>query len=84
MKSEIYGRKVGSNVECRLLMSSDGASSGGVKVDPKKLREFELANTRRAVAGLREKNIEGYVVFEGDPRRYEFTPGDDFVYPANT
>jgi len=39
-------------------------------------------NARRQVQMLREKNIEGYVVFENDPTRYEFTPQADFVYPA--
>lgn len=82
MKSEIYGRKVGTQGECKLLISSDGASSGGKKADPEKLREFELASTRRAVATLREKQIEGYVIFEDDPRQYKFAPSANFMYPA--
>lgn len=82
MKSEIYGRKVGTQGECKLLISSDGASSGGKKADPEKLHEFELVNTRRAVATLREKGVEGYVLFEGDAHQYKFTPSDDFMYPA--
>lgn len=53
-----------------------------MKVDPVKLDEFSVANARRAVQGMRERGIEGYVVFEGDPTRYEFTPESDFVYPA--
>ena len=49
---------------------------------PGKLHEFEVASTRRAVNMLREKGVEGYVVFESDSARYEFTPDADFVYPA--
>ncbi|WP_244103166.1 hypothetical protein [Burkholderia gladioli] len=37
---------------------------------------------RRAVAALRERGIEGYVLFENDSTRYAFTPEADFVYPA--
>jgi hypothetical protein len=84
MKREIYGRKVGGKVEYDLLLSSDEASSGGKLVDSEKLREFEVACTRRAVAALREKGVEGYVVFEGDPHRYMFTPSADFAYPAKS
>lgn len=82
MKRDIYGRKAGSENEFALLISSDGASTGGVKGDPDKLREFEIASTRRAVATLREKGVEGYVMFEGDALQYVFTPDTDFVYPA--
>ena len=81
-KREIYGRKTGTQGEYALLISSDGASSGGKKADPKKLREFELANTRRAVATLRAKGVEGYVIFVDDPQQYKFTPSADFIYPA--
>ena len=82
MKSQIFGRKVGSGSGMDLLISSDGASTGGQRADPGKLHEFEVASTRRAVNMLREKGVEGYVVFESDPVRYEFTPDADFVYPA--
>lgn len=82
MKSQIFGRKVGSGPGMDLMISSDGASTGGQRPDPGKLHEFEVASTRRAVNMLREKGVEGYVVFESDPARYEFTPDADFVYPA--
>jgi hypothetical protein len=82
MKNKIYGRKVGSKEDMVVLIESDGVSTGGVKVDQGELDEFALAGARRAVQGVRERGIEGYVVFEGDPTRYEFTPEADFVYPA--
>lgn len=82
MKRKIFGRKEGSGAEFALLIDSGGATSGGAKADPEKLREFEIANTRRAVTTLREKKIEGYVLFEGDPMHYDFTPTNDFTYPA--
>lgn len=65
-----------------LLIKSEGISTGGVKVDQGELDQFALANDRRAVQAMRARGIEGYVVFEGDPTRYEFTPESDFVYPA--
>ena len=82
MKSQIFGRKVGSGSGMTLLISSDGASTGGQRADPGKLHELEVASTRRAVNVLREKGVEGYVVFESDPGRYKFAPDADFVYPA--
>lgn len=82
MKKNIYGRKVGSKDEMALLIEGDGVSTGGVKVDQGELDEFSVANARRAVQAMRERGIEGYVVFEGDTTRYEFTPESDFVYPA--
>lgn len=82
MKKKIYGRKVGSKDEMVLLIEGEGVSTGGVKVDQGELDHFALANTRRAVQAMRERGIEGYVVFEDDPTRYEFTPDSDFVYPA--
>lgn len=81
MKSQIFGRKVGSNTTFNLLINSDGVSKLNPKADTKLIREFELSNTRRAVANLRERAIEGYVVFEGDSTQYLFTPKMDFVYP---
>lgn len=48
----------------------------------KKSDEFVVASTRRAVKLLREKGVEGYVLFESDPTPYELTPDADFVYPA--
>jgi hypothetical protein len=65
-----------------LLLESDGPSTGGQRVDPCVLDDFALANTRRQVLLMRSKGIEGYVLFEKDPTRYEFTPRADFVYPA--
>jgi hypothetical protein len=82
MKKKIYGRKVGSKDDMVLLIEGEGVSTGCVKVDQGKLDQFALANARRAVQAMRERGIEGYVVFEGDPTRYEFTPDTDFVYPA--
>lgn len=82
MKKKIYGRKAGSKDDMVLLIEGEGVSTGGVKVDQDKLDEFALANARRTVQAMRERGIEGYVVFEGDPTRYEFTPDTDFVYPA--
>ncbi|ALS68370.1 hypothetical protein [Pandoraea apista] len=82
MKSQIFGRKAGSGAEMTLLISGEGASSGGRPADTGRLHEFEVANARRAVKVLREKGVEGYVMFESDPARYEFTPDEDFVYPA--
>ncbi len=83
MKRRIFGRKAGTNTDFQLLMESDGASGSGSRIDPEKLREFELVNTHRAVKNLREKMIEGYVVFDSDPTHYKFTPEVDFVYPQN-
>jgi hypothetical protein len=82
MKRQIFGRKVGSGSAMDLLISSDGASTGGQRADLGKLHEFEVATTRHAVNMPREKGVEGYVVFESDPAKYEFTPDADFVYPA--
>lgn len=82
MKRQIFGRKEGASDEFKLLSESDGASAAGSKADPEKLRKFEVDNTRRAVTALREKKIEGYVLFEGDPTHYVFTSTNDFTYPA--
>lgn len=82
MAHKIYGRKVGSTGDATVLMDGDGVSTGGVKVDPAELVEFALSSTRRAVKLLRDKNIEGYVLYDGDPTPYHFTPEADFVYPA--
>lgn len=82
MKNKIYGRKVGSNTDMALLIEGNGVSTGGVKVDQGNLDQFAVANARRAVQGLRDRGVEGYLVFEGDPTRYDFTPESDFVYPA--
>jgi len=82
MKKKIYGRKVGTLNEMMLLIEGDGVLTGGVKVDQAELNQFSVENARRAVKAMRERNIEGYVLFEGDSERYEFTPESDFVYPA--
>ena len=82
MKDKIYGRKVGSKSDMALLIEGEGVSTGGVKADQGVLDQFAVASARRAVQAMRERGIEGYVVFEGDPTRYEFTPKVDFVYPA--
>jgi len=83
MKSSIFGRKVGSVDDMSLLFKSDGVSSGGRPVDPGVIDEFVVKNARRKVDLLRQKNIEGYVLFESDPTPYEFTPEADFVYPLS-
>jgi hypothetical protein len=82
MKKKIYGRKVGSKDDIALLIEGEGVSTGGVKADQGEMDQFAVANARRAVQGMRERGIEGYVVFEGDPTRYEFTRETDLVYPA--
>jgi hypothetical protein len=69
MKKKIYGRKVGSTEDIALLIEGDGVSTGDRKVDQGQLDDFALANTRRAVLAMRERGIEGYVVFENDPTR---------------
>ncbi len=66
-----------------LLIEGTGVSTGGKKVDPGVVDQFTVSNARRAVKSLREKGIEGYVLFEGDPTRYEYTPDADFVYPKS-
>lgn len=83
MKKRIFGRRVGSGKGMTLLINGDGVSSGDQAVNPGEIDDFVVANARRAVRALREKNIEGYVLFEGDPIRYEFTPEADFVYPVS-
>lgn len=65
-----------------LLMESGGVSPGGQTADAVLVDQVTLTNTRRQVQMLRDKQIEGYVVFENDPTRYEFSPGVDIVYPA--
>lgn len=82
MKRKVYGRKSGSQEPMVLLLESDGVSTDGATVDPLVIEQFGLANLRRQVAMLRDRSIEGYVVFEKDPTRYEFTPQADFLYPA--
>lgn len=81
MKNQVFGRKAGSQEPMALLLESGGVSTGGQKVDAGVLDQIALANARRNVKMLREKGIEGYIVFQNDPTRYEFTPQSDFVYP---
>ncbi|TDA48096.1 hypothetical protein [Burkholderia pyrrocinia] len=83
MKKQIFGRKVGSANDMVLLLESDGVSTGGQVVDAGAIDEFAVASARRSVQALRKNYIEGYVLFEGDPTRYEFTPDADFAYPAS-
>lgn len=82
MRNKIYGRKVGSKGDMALLIEGEDVRTGGVKVDQGELDQFSVESVRRAVQGLRERGIEGYVVFQSDLARYEFTPESDFVYPA--
>jgi hypothetical protein len=82
MKRRIFGRKAGAHEPMALLLESSGVSTGGQKVDAGVVDQFALANTRRQVQVLRDQNIEGYVLFENDPTRYEFSPEADFVYPT--
>jgi hypothetical protein len=84
MKKKIYGRKAGSKENMALLIEGDGVSTGGVAIDQVKPDEHSVASARRAVQAMRERGIEGYVVFEGDAAHYEFTPAADFVYPASS
>lgn len=46
------------------------------------IADFVVANARRNVRLLRDKGIEGYIVFEGDPTHYAYTPETDFIYPV--
>lgn len=82
LKYKIFGRKVGSDDPMTVLMTGLGTVSSGKAVDPAELEAFSLASTRRAAQALRERGIEGYVLFDNDPTRYAFTPEADFVYPA--
>lgn len=85
MKRQIFGRKAGGRGEFVLMIESGGASVHGHnkgKIDLERLRQFEIDNARQAVKALREKLIEGYVLFEGDSTRYLFTPDIDFVFPS--
>jgi hypothetical protein len=84
MKNKIFGRKVGSQSPMTLLLEGLGVSSGGKMADPSVTEDFAIANARRSVQMLRDKNIEGYIVFENDPTHYMFTPETDFAYPAIT
>lgn len=85
MKNKIYGRRVGSSDEMALLSESDGASNSNsaIQTDPAVIDGFVIANARRFVQVLRDKNIEGYIVFENDPKHYDFTPEADFIYLAS-
>jgi hypothetical protein len=82
VKNKIFGRKVDSPSEMSLLIEGNGISTGGNKIDPVASDKFAVASARRAVQVLRDKNIEGYIVFENDPTQYGFSPDTDFVYPA--
>lgn len=85
MKSEIYGRKVGSDKPFALLIEGAGATTSNKNAGPEELQtllQFQIDSTRRTVKMLREKSIEGYVQFEGDSTRYAFTPTMDFDYPG--
>lgn len=82
MKKQVFGRKAGSQEPMVLLLESGGVSTSGQKVAPGAIDKFAVANARRQIQLLRDKNIEGYVLFENDPTRYEFTPQADFIYPS--
>lgn len=82
MKKKIYGSKVGSKESMVMLIEGEGVRNDGVKVDQGELNQFSVARARRAVQATRERGIEGYVIFEGDPTHYQFMPKSDFVYPA--
>lgn len=84
MKNKIFGRKVGSQSPMLLLLEGMGVSSGGKLGDPVVMMDFAIANARRSVQILRDKNIEGYIVFDNDPKHYMFTPESDFEYPATS
>jgi hypothetical protein len=84
MKNKIYGRKAGSSGPMELLREGDGTSNSNSakRADPTVLIQFVIANAHRFVKTLRDRKIEGYIVFEGDPTHYTFTPDADFVYPS--
>lgn len=84
MKRQIFGRKIRTNDDYKLLLESECASSSGKNANPESILNFEIANTRRSVKLLREKSIEGYVIFGDDPKHYPFSPAIDFVYPKQT
>ncbi|TWC59520.1 MULTISPECIES: hypothetical protein [Burkholderia] len=82
MKYQIFGRQIDSDEPMLLLMTGLGTVSSGKAVDPAEVQAFSLASTRRTVLALRERGIEGFVLFDNDPTRYAFTPEADFAYPA--
>lgn len=85
MKKQVFGRRAGSQEPMVLLLESGGVSTDGRRdIAPGVIEEYAVANARRQIELLRKKNIEGYVLFENDPTRYEFSPNADFVYPADT
>ncbi|KAF1065563.1 hypothetical protein DX980_00330 (plasmid) [Burkholderia gladioli] len=81
MKNRIFGRKNGSDKDMVLLAESVEDPAGERPIDPGELEETAVALARRAVQVLRKRAFEGYVLFEGDPTVYAFTPETDFVYP---
>jgi hypothetical protein len=82
MLMQIWGRRAGGADERALLIESDGVTSTARIADSEAIREFVVASARRSVDAFRAKGIEGYVLFEGDTKRYVFTPQAGFVYPA--
>lgn len=82
MKNKIYGRSIGFQGSMVLLTESNGVSTGGKEVNPSEVAEISIASARRTVQVFRNKGIEGYIMFDGDPMHYGFTPDADFVYPA--
>lgn len=82
MKNKIYGRSVGFQGSMVLLTESSGVSTGGKQVNPFVVSEVSIASAHRTVQVLRNKGVEGYIMFDGDPMHYGFTPDAGFVYPA--
>lgn len=82
MKHQVFGRLAGTDDPMTVLMTDTCASNPGRDVVPATLDTLALTNIRHAVQILRRYDMEGYVVFAGDPRHYPFTPEADFIYPA--
>ena len=67
------------NAEGVIAMVIIFAAEGGARITARTgQREFE-----RFVKAMRDRNIEGYSVFEGDLTHYTFTPEADYVNPAS-
>ncbi|MCQ0034134.1 hypothetical protein [Burkholderia glumae] len=78
----VFGRRAGSTDEV-VFMHGGGPIDPPVKQDDHAMiRAVVVPSARRQTQRLRERGVEGYVLFVGDPARYDFTPEADFVYPA--
>ncbi len=80
MKREIYGRKVNSGSDFALLIASSGVANKKNMNNHLTISEFELTNLMRQIQIFRSKNIEGYVLLEGDSKKYEFSPTHSLTF----